>query len=553
MSPTTPAHPSSGGPTSLGQSTGFNLIACATIQSSSAGTPISDLVRGDHRTNVGTIEPSQLHYPKFYAADLSGASITREYLDRTGLNLVSRDPCLVELLNVPEVRLLEHRRQSGVSYAHHGAYMMQSRLDHSVDVAESAARIAKSLGLPPHQQRLARVAGALHDAGHVAFSHTGERVLGSVYGKAWDHDIHGYDLIRNSQGIGAVLQKYGVKVQDVLAVLDDRPVQVPLNAIANYRLAIQQGRKLPGNYEPDMIRHEIRRFELGHIRFLVKEVADRAYVRTDIMSTEFRSALKDNCLRAFAEFERSFAIAPEPDSFGRRQVYFLSELPLTKVLHWRKHLFQEYSASLATKAVTRWMIRAIDSAIVDGSLTPAELKIAKEGDVVAKLSDRYRPMFEGSWRGTGARIDDFIEPLWGFSFSAIKPEKRNAIVGEANSCMNSTPFAAALKFGLAQRGFSADELNGLEMIRTENFGKVYDGEDKTGIIVYGGRRMHCDTSLSPADRFLALTADREIGKEKIEQARRFSMELLGYFLESNAVPLENPFGRRDQSLYANKF
>jgi len=92
-----------------------------------------------------------------------------------------------------------------------------TRFEHSLGTAYLAGEIALRLGLDADTRAKVRLAGLLHDIGHSAFSHDGERVLEKRLGS---HEKIGKDLLQES-GLKDIIQE-NFRVREILE-LDKRP------------------------------------------------------------------------------------------------------------------------------------------------------------------------------------------------------------------------------------------------------------------------------------------------------------------------------------------
>ncbi len=116
------------------------------------------------------------------------------------------EPVLLELIHSPAFQRLKRVHQYGVSYytSHREEY---NRFDHSIGVFTILRAKGASL--------LEQIAGLLHDASHTTFSHVGDWVFQSCYqGEDYQTAIHEKHL--TASGIGAVLEKYGYTVDQIL-------------------------------------------------------------------------------------------------------------------------------------------------------------------------------------------------------------------------------------------------------------------------------------------------------------------------------------------------
>lgn len=85
-------------------------------------------------------------------------------------------------------RLLSEKTQVYVPELTTGLVVVRNRLLHTAEVAETAIRIARRLGLRPD---LTEAVARLHDVGHPPFGHAGEECLNELmrkFGKTFDHD-----------------------------------------------------------------------------------------------------------------------------------------------------------------------------------------------------------------------------------------------------------------------------------------------------------------------------------------------------------------------------
>jgi HD superfamily phosphohydrolase len=117
------------------------------------------------------------------------ARATDKDLNDAVWKLVRLSPLIVELLNQPLLQRLRYVRQLGlVHLVYPGA--CHSRLDHSIGAMAAAQRMYDALASTCAElkdqtvsagfREVVSVAALLHDTGHTAFSHAGERVLGRL-------------------------------------------------------------------------------------------------------------------------------------------------------------------------------------------------------------------------------------------------------------------------------------------------------------------------------------------------------------------------------------
>lgn len=117
------------------------------------------------------------------------------------------EPVIIELIQDPLIQRLKDVRQLGVDY-----YSLKNleftRYDHSIGVFVLSRRYGAGLK--------EQIASLLHDASHTVFSHVADFMFDRSYLKnCYQDDIHEH-FLENST-IKAILEKYGLKVKDVLA------------------------------------------------------------------------------------------------------------------------------------------------------------------------------------------------------------------------------------------------------------------------------------------------------------------------------------------------
>lgn len=116
------------------------------------------------------------------------------------------EPVLLELIESPSFQRLKGIHQYGVAYytTHREEY---TRYDHSLGVFF----LLRSKGLSLHEQ----IAGLLHDASHTVFSHVGDWIF-RCENQETDYQTKTHsDYLRRS-GLGAILQKHGYRIEDIL-------------------------------------------------------------------------------------------------------------------------------------------------------------------------------------------------------------------------------------------------------------------------------------------------------------------------------------------------
>ncbi len=113
-----------------------------------------------------------------------------------------------DLLDAPVMDRLKHVDQSGTPRYFTAHIPTFTRYDHSVGVYA----LLKKIGAPLNEQ----IAGLLHDASHTVFSHTGDWVVDKSESEdSYQDDIHFWYM--KQMKVGDTLQKYGIKLTDVLA------------------------------------------------------------------------------------------------------------------------------------------------------------------------------------------------------------------------------------------------------------------------------------------------------------------------------------------------
>lgn len=118
------------------------------------------------------------------------------------------EPVLIELLKSPAVLRLKNISQHGVPGKYYGS-SGYSRYYHSLGVMLALRRLGASLE--------EQVAGLIHDASHLAFSHVADWVFADGHkGKEDYHDLSHDQFIRKTE-IPQILSRYGLDTERILS------------------------------------------------------------------------------------------------------------------------------------------------------------------------------------------------------------------------------------------------------------------------------------------------------------------------------------------------
>lgn len=91
----------------------------------------------------------------------------------------------------------------------------QSRAGHTLSVHDLTEIAADSAALNQEDKNIACFAAMCHDLGHLAFSHTAERILNDEYNK-FDHKDETNKIIDSKNGyIGSILHQYGISPERI--------------------------------------------------------------------------------------------------------------------------------------------------------------------------------------------------------------------------------------------------------------------------------------------------------------------------------------------------
>ncbi len=117
--------------------------------------------------------------------------------------------CELRLIDSPVLQRLRFVKQLGVAYLVFPS-AQHTRFEHSLGTMELAGRMCQSLGIKDGKLcSLYRLAGLLHDVGHLPFSHTTEVLLGDK-----SHEEIGERLIKEGL-VGSLLLKCGYAYEDI--------------------------------------------------------------------------------------------------------------------------------------------------------------------------------------------------------------------------------------------------------------------------------------------------------------------------------------------------
>lgn len=124
----------------------------------------------------------------------------------------------VKLLDTaPMQRLRRIKQLANAHLVYPGA--VHTRFDHSLGVLHVAHRLSCQLGFDADQEELVRLAALVHDIGHSAFSHVGEKAV-EFYSKGVPSDVHEMvtqEILLHHPAIKDVLGDRRVEVAKILA------------------------------------------------------------------------------------------------------------------------------------------------------------------------------------------------------------------------------------------------------------------------------------------------------------------------------------------------
>lgn len=489
--------------------------------------------------------------------------------------------CERALIEAPAVFKLSDISQMGIRFSEHGRWMVHSRLDHSIDVMEAAKRIAGRLELSRYETQLARLGGLLHDVGHIAFAHTGEVIYRAITrDPGYDHDDRSVQLLRSgdlhdiichfSRADGSLLpddatREVGINPLHLVAILDDSPT------LSNSELRQLMERDDLSPVEQQTLSYELMRKQFSHIRFIVKEVADRAYLRTDVVGTDFSPKVRDAFFSIYDAFEQSVRIEPtaNKDEFGARRVYFEDLAPARRLLAARDALYHEYSCNIRTMVAGVWLSRALQDAIDTGShelktnpaadvLTAERLQQLGETEILSRfVHGRYRDWFYENPQQIGGCLEHIIAPVIAYPVGALTQAGQEYVFNSAEvGDINESQFMKDLRTrALAAFPAMKAHIDDLLMLATEDYSKKMALDyTKSGQTLSGTLKRNLPDDRRyflasvPSDGSSGITADQ------LPQLELIALELLHRpdFIKAGYAPMTHAiFHPIDKSLYVD--
>jgi len=181
----------------------------------------------------------------------------------------------VRLLDTqPMQRLRRIKQLANAHLVYPGA--IHTRFDHSLGVLHVAHRLACQLDFDDDQKRLVRLAALVHDVGHAAFSHVGEKALHYSTPNAPEdvHELVTREILLRHPEVQAVLGESAQEVADLLASeepsVQQAVVSGPLDADKldyllrdSYFAGVQYGR-----FDLERILHTVRVIRSGDESYL---------------------------------------------------------------------------------------------------------------------------------------------------------------------------------------------------------------------------------------------------------------------------------------------
>lgn len=116
----------------------------------------------------------------------------------------------VKILDTPQMQRLRRIKQNGLAYIVYPA-MNATRFEHSLGVMHLAAKVANHLNLSKEDTQDLRLAGLLHDIGHLPFSHL-------LKIKNFSHEENSARIIKNTE-IADILNFYGIESDKIIDLI----------------------------------------------------------------------------------------------------------------------------------------------------------------------------------------------------------------------------------------------------------------------------------------------------------------------------------------------
>jgi len=119
---------------------------------------------------------------------------------------IELDEFELKILDTAPVQRLRRIKQNGLCFLVYPA-MNSTRFEHSIGVMHLAGKVATHLGLDYDNKKKLRIAGLLHDIGHISFSHT-------LKLKNFSHEENSCNIIRNSE-LKDIIRAYGFDENEI--------------------------------------------------------------------------------------------------------------------------------------------------------------------------------------------------------------------------------------------------------------------------------------------------------------------------------------------------
>jgi hypothetical protein len=319
--------------------------------------------------------------------------------------------------------------------------------------------------------------------------------------------------------------------------------------------------------EQQELAYEMRRLELAHIRFIVKEVADRSYMRTDVSGTDFSPRVKEAFFSIYDAFEQSVRISPRDREFGEYKVYFKDLEPARRLMAVRDALFHDYSCSPQAEVATALLERGILEAIEHGRemlrsdpdadvLTMRRLLEVTDESALAYLPGRYREWFLDYQKSMGGCLEQFISPVIAYSRGALTDRGREYVLGSSDTGeIKSSQFMDDLK-RLAGEHIPAlqGHLDDLMLVATCDYSKKMSVRRMTMDGEFVSSQLK--RSLPDDRRYLIVSVPSDgsagVTPEGVEALQSLAVDLLHRpeFIKPSHAPMTHRiFGKLDAPLY----